>query len=71
MDNNPHIFLTRANQQIKETNRNFCGNLDSDGPMVFAKNQEKNESYTFKDMFFGFLTGLCGPIACSLLGGGV
>ena len=41
MDNNPHIFLTRANQQIKETNRNFCGNLDSDGPMVFAKNQEK------------------------------
>ena len=44
MDNNPHIFLTRANQHIQEINRDFDGTLDNYGLMVFAANKEQNES---------------------------
>ena len=46
---NPHIFLTRAIQDIQEINRYFDGTLDPFGPMVFVGNQEKNEYYPFKD----------------------
>ena len=42
VDKKPHIFLTRANQNIQESNRHFDGNLNYFGPMVFAKNQEQN-----------------------------
>ena len=42
--NNPHNFLTRTNQHIQEINRQFDGNLNHYGPMVFAANQEQNES---------------------------
>ena len=48
VDNNPHIFLTRANQYIQEINRHFDGTLNNFGLIVFAKNQEQNESYTCK-----------------------
>ena len=51
MANKPHIFLTRVNQNIRETNRHFDGTLNKYGPMVFAENWEQNESYKFKDMF--------------------
>ena len=36
VDNNPHIFLTRANQHIQEMNGHFDGTLNHFGPMVFA-----------------------------------
>ena len=49
MDKNPHIFLIRANQNIQEINRYFDGTLNHCGPMVFASNQEQNESYTFEE----------------------
>ena len=51
MANNPHIFITRKNQNIQEINRHFDVTLNHFGPMVFAANQEQNESYTFKDIF--------------------
>ena len=44
VDNNPHIFLTKSNQNIQEINIHFDGTLKYFGPMVFATNQEKNES---------------------------
>ena len=44
VDNNPHNFLTITNQNIQEINRQFDGNLNHYGPMVFAANQEQNES---------------------------
>ena len=47
VDKNPNIFLTRGNQHIQETQRQFDGTLNHFGTMVFASNQEKNESYTF------------------------
>ena len=47
---NPHTFITRENQHIQEINSNFDGTLNNYGPMLFAENQEQNESYTFKDM---------------------
>ena len=47
---NPHIFLTKANQNIQEINRHFDGTLKSYGPIVFAENQEHNEYYIFKYM---------------------
>ena len=47
---NPQIFLTRANQLIHEINRHFNRTLNHFGPMVFEENQQKNESYTFKEM---------------------
>ena len=50
MANNPHIFITRANQRTVEINRKSDGTLNNPGLMVFEENQEKNESYTFKDM---------------------
>ena len=50
MANDPHIFLTREKQHIQESSRNFNGTLNHYGPMEFSANQEKNESYTFKDM---------------------
>ena len=50
MANNPLIFITRGNHQTQEINRHFDGTLNIFGPMVFAANQEKNKSYTFKDM---------------------
>ena len=31
---NPHIFLTRANQHIKEINKHFDGNLNHYDPAV-------------------------------------
>ena len=52
MANNPHIFLTRANQHIKEINRHIDGNLNNFGPVAFAANQEQNQFYTFKVVFF-------------------
>ena len=36
MAKNPHIFLTRANQQIQEINRRFDGTVNHYGPMVFS-----------------------------------
>ena len=33
---NPHIFLTRANQLIKDINSHFDGTLNNFGTMVFA-----------------------------------
>ena len=36
--NNPHIFLTRANQHIQEINRQFDGNFNIFGPILFAEN---------------------------------
>ena len=51
MDKNTHIFLTRANQHIQEINRQFDENLNNFVPMLFAANQEKNESCNFKIMF--------------------
>ena len=42
MYNNPHTFLTRANQHIQKINRHFDGTLNQYGPMVFAANQEQN-----------------------------
>ena len=42
--NNPHIFITRANQNIQEIHINFDGTLNHSGPMVFSENQEQNES---------------------------
>ena len=50
MSKNPHIFITIANQHIQEMNGQFYETLNNVGPMVFASNQEQNESYTFKDM---------------------
>ena len=50
--NKPHVFLTRANQHVQESNRHFNGTFNHFGPMVFAANQEHNESYKFKDMLF-------------------
>ena len=47
---NPHTFITRENQHIREINRNFYGNLNHFGPMVFAEKQEKWIIH-FKDMF--------------------
>ena len=52
VDNNPHIFLTGSNQYIQEINRHFDGTLNNFSPMVFVANQEKNESYIFKDILF-------------------
>ena len=49
--NNPHIFITRENQQTQEINRHFDRILNNFDPMAFAANQEKNYSYTFKEMF--------------------
>ena len=49
---NFQIFLTRANQHIQEISRHFYGTLNNFGPMVFALNQEKIESYTFEDMLY-------------------
>ena len=40
--NNPHIFLTRANQHIQEINRHFDVILNYYGTMVFAENKEQN-----------------------------
>ena len=51
MANNLHIFLTIENQHIQEIHSYFDGNLNHDGPIVFEKNQEQNESHTFKEMF--------------------
>ena len=48
--NNPHIYLTRSKHHIQEIDRHFDGTLNHYGPMVFAENQEKNGSYTLKDM---------------------
>ena len=48
--NNPHIFITRANQHIQEINRHFDVTLYHFCPMVFSENQEQNKSYNFKDM---------------------
>ena len=50
VDNNPHIFITRSNQQIQLINRHFYGTLNNYGFLVFAENQEQNEYYTFKDI---------------------
>ena len=50
MGNNPHIFLTRANQHIQEINRHFDGTLNHYGPVLFSENQEQEEPYTFKEM---------------------
>ena len=47
---NSHIILTRSNQHIQEINRHFNGTLNHFGPVVFAANQEQNESYTFKEI---------------------
>ena len=47
---NPHIFLTRENQQTQDINRHFDGNLNHFGPMVFVETHEQNESYTFTDI---------------------
>ena len=44
VDNSPHILLTRANQCIKEISRHFYGTLNHYGSMVFAENQEQNQS---------------------------
>ena len=43
MAKNYHIFLTRANQHIKEINRHFYGTLNNYGLMVFVSNQEHIE----------------------------
>ena len=40
--NNPHIFLTRENQDIKEIHRHHDGTFNFYGPVVFASNQEQN-----------------------------
>ena len=48
--NNPHIFLTIANQNIHEINRQFDGTLNHFCIMAFSENQEQNEYYTFKDI---------------------
>ena len=40
--NNPHIFITRANQNIQEINRHFDGTLKHYGPMVFSENKAQN-----------------------------
>ena len=42
VDKNPHIFITRANQHIKETHRYFYGELNNYDPMAFEENQEQN-----------------------------
>ena len=47
---NLHIFITRENQHIQEINSHFYGTLNNFDPIVFAANQEQNESYNFKDM---------------------
>ena len=46
----PDIFLTRANQHIKEINRHLVGTLNCFDPMLFAAYQEQNEYFTFKKM---------------------
>ena len=48
MDKNPHIFITRENQHIQIINGHFDIALNHFGPLVFAENQEQNESYTFR-----------------------
>ena len=50
MANIPKIFINRANQHIQEINKHFNGTLNNFGTTIFEENQEKNESYTFKDM---------------------
>ena len=59
VDKNRHIFLTRAKQHTQEINIHFDGTLYHFGPMVFEENQEKNESYTFKDMLLQPDNGFC------------
>ena len=46
----PHIFLTRPNQHTWQININSDGDLNHYGTIVFAENQEQNESYTFNYM---------------------
>ena len=46
--NKTHTFLTRENQNIQEFKRHFDGTLKHFCPMLFASNQEQNQSYTFK-----------------------
>ena len=41
--NNPHIFLTRSKQHIKESNIHFYGTLNHFDTMLFSESQEQNE----------------------------
>ena len=52
VDKNPHIFLNKANQHIREINRHFYGTLNHFCPIAFAANQEQNEYYTFREVLF-------------------
>ena len=40
--NNPHIFITGANQHIQEINLHFVGILNRFDPLVFSETQEQN-----------------------------